>query len=202
MADDVTETTAQTAGEAGSSTNAAETGRETAAQNAGGQGERAFTQDDVNRIVEDRLRKEREARKRQEDEAKRLQEAEDAKKRGEWEAVANTEKARREQAEARLRDKAVKAEVAALAVDLEIVDVETALALVKDRVEFDADNEPANVGGLLKELIKNKPFLVKPKEQRKDLPPAGGRNPGAGSGKAEPTQEQRQQVAEHYASRW
>lgn len=54
---------------------------------------------------------------------------------------------------------------AALAIErasrsLNIVDGETAAALIRSKIEFDDNGDPTNVESLLKDLVKNKPFLV------------------------------------------
>lgn len=106
MADQNTSQTAQTAGEAGKSTNAAGQGGDTAAPNAGGDTGtktpgtteiRAFTQADVDRAVKDRLAEEQKR-------AARAQEDALAKARGEFEKLAEQRGQRVAELEAQLAE--------------------------------------------------------------------------------------------------
>lgn len=123
--------------------------------------------------------------------------------------LSETEKKERElkdaqeqatRAQERYRAKAVQAAVAMQAGALEIVDAEAAILFIQGQVEFDEEGEPQNVDRLLKDLVKAKPYLVKPKEKG-GLPPSGQR-PGGGNGKTEPSDEERKHAANVYASRF
>lgn len=173
-----TEGTSQTAGEAGKSTQDGTTGTGTATQNAGTT-EKSFTQADVDRIVKERLASEQERQRKRNDE-------EDAKKRGDYEKVAATEREKAENALTRYKNRAAQAEVATLAGRLQIVDGETALALIQGKIEFDADGEPTNVEKLLAELVKTKPFLVKGSEPATSTTSTANPDGGKGGGKFDP----------------
>lgn len=59
-----------------------------------------------------------------------------------------------------LRQERANRQVEQAARKLNIVDEETALALISGKIEFDADGKPTNIERLLTDLIKAKPFLV------------------------------------------
>jgi len=59
-----------------------------------------------------------------------------------------------------LRQERAEREVERLARTLNIVDEETALALVRGRIEFDDAGKPTNARALLEDLVTKKPFLV------------------------------------------
>lgn len=175
MANETTGTTSQTAGEAGSSTNDGATGGTTATQTAGqGQTERTFTQADIDRIVKDRL-KDEQAR------AAKKAEEEDAKKRGEWETVASTERQAREAAETSLKMERAQNAVLKAAVAANIVDPDAAFVLLRDSIEFDDDGKPKDVDKLIATLAKEKTYLVK-QEQQQSAGIAGNVATGRGGG--------------------
>ena len=58
------------------------------------------------------------------------------------------------------QDMAVNLKVQALSSSLGIVDAETAALLIKPKIEYDENNAPKNIETLLKDLLKEKPFLA------------------------------------------
>jgi predicted methyltransferase MtxX (methanogen marker protein 4) len=75
---------------------------------------------------------------------------------------------------AKVRSKALKAEVVSMSNRLGIIDADVALALLGS-VEFDEDDEPIGIEERLKDLVKSKPFLKAPRfESSVD---GGSRNP-------------------------
>ena len=176
MADEVTEPAAQTAGEAGSSTNAGGTGGATATQTAGeGQntGERNFTQAELDRKVNERLAEER---KRQE---KRDAEAE-AKRRGDFEQLLSAKERELEETRAELaqeRHNVLKARIAAKH------------SLPPELAERLQGQDEAALEADAKHLAKFAP-------KANGLPPASGRNPAQGSGDLSP-EKTREQLRAH-----
>ena len=98
------------------------------------------------------------AEKRTRDEAE-LSEKEKAEKR------ATDAEAKAAAAELRIREQATRYAIAVEGGKLNIVDIEAAYLLVTvkpDAIQYGADGTPTNAEALLKDLIKNKPYLVKP----------------------------------------
>lgn len=63
--------------------------------------------------------------------------------------------------EARLRASTVRAEIAVLGAGLKLVDADAAYRLLdQGAIQFDEDGQPANLKPLLQTLIKDKPYLV------------------------------------------
>lgn len=125
-----------------------------------GAAEKTFSQAEVERIVQERLA------------------AEQERGRGELERMATVEQEKLEAMLARLKERAVEAQVAMHGARLNLVDAELALAWVQSRVEFDANGEPTNVEKLLLELVQSKPFMVKAGGAPPS--PTSAANPGGG----------------------
>ena len=87
-------------------------------------------------------------------------------------AAEATEKAT--QAEERSRQRVARAEVLTEATKAKIVDPDAAYRLIRDDLEFGDDGEPKNVVALIKQLAKERPYLVQKA--------AGSADGGAGAG--------------------
>lgn len=110
--------------------------------------------------------------------AKAVDEAEKAKMSAEERAqVAAKEAAEKASAATeRLRKANLRSEVAYHAADANAADIDTVLALVKDRVQFDDDDNPVDVKKLIAEILKEKPFLVKSDGKFTTTADGGARN--------------------------
>lgn len=71
-----------------------------------------------------------------------------------------------EKANNRIRDLTISQAVLSQASKLNIVDPEAALLFIKNDIELDDKGNATNVEGLLKDLIKEKPYLVAQQQQR------------------------------------
>lgn len=127
----------------------------------------------------------------------RLQTLEDASK---SETQRLQEKA--EKADALLAERdALAAEREAMAASLaEVVESQKkALGeLDKDLLALLPEGKPTEQLGWLTRAVET----ARKRKPANSLPPGGGRNPGAGNGKTEPTEQERQQAAAHYAGRF
>lgn len=101
---------------------------------------------------------------------KRLDQLEEAEKKRREAEMSEAEKARADadaaanraaQAEQRLRAAETRYAVFAESTKLNLHDPEVAYTLIAGRVEFDDQGSPANIPTLLKDLVKEKPYLVR-----------------------------------------
>jgi len=126
------------------------------------------SQDELDRVISERLKRERAkfadytALKNKAEEFDRLADAQKT------EAERLASKAQEAEARvaalaAKVRTKTLRAEVITLSTKLGIVDADVALALVGSGIEFGDDDEPIGVEELLRDLIKQKPFLKAPR---------------------------------------
>lgn len=149
--------------------------------------------------LKDALKKERQQRRDAQRSARTLQQEKEqreradhaaadeaARKRGEFETVANTATQRAEKAEADLMTerearKREKAETAIhlAARDLNFHDAEDAVARLMGQVEYGEDGAPKGVTSLVKKLADDKPYLVKQAGGGAFIPPTarGGQPP-------------------------
>lgn len=98
-----------------------------------------------------------------------------------------------------LRQERAEREVERTARRLNIVDEETALALVRSKIEFDDAGKPTNVTKLLEQLVKDKPFLI----GQGAPPPAGNPgNPAGGRGSALTIEAIKSMTREQINARW
>jgi len=125
------------------------------------------SQDELDRVISERLKRER---------AKFADYKDLQAKAAEYDKIAEstrseTEKLSAKAAEAeskvsalaaKVRAKSLKAEVVAMSGRLGIIDSDVALALLGS-VEFDEDDEPIGVEERLKDLVRSKPFLKAPR---------------------------------------
>ena len=122
------------------------------------------SQDELDRVISERLRRERSKfadyadLKRKAEEFDRISEANKSESERMTSRLTEAE-AKAQALAAKVRSKALRAEVAEVSARLGIVDADTALALISGSVEFDNDDEPVGVEDSLKELVKRKPFL-------------------------------------------
>ena len=85
---------------------------------------------------------------------------------------AQEAEARAEAAEQRARERLLEVAVTQAATKLKFRDPEDALSMIRTRVELDDDGQPQNVEPLLKDLLKEKPYLASATE---GLDGSGGR---------------------------
>jgi hypothetical protein len=111
---------------------------------------------------------------------------EDARKRGDLEAIATREKQRAEKAEAERdaerearRRERVESAIAREAIVLSFHDADDAVSRIElSRVEFGDDGKPKNIKKLVKDLADAKPYLIKPGGDKEGIPASG--KPGDG----------------------
>lgn len=142
-------------------------------------GDKTFNQAEVDRIVAERLRREREKTGDVEDlrkKAARLDELEASQKSELEKATEKTAEAERraQTAEAALKTERTRNAIARAAVKANFIDPDDAAALIDHAsIEYDRDDEPSNLDKLLAALAKSKPHLIS------EAPPA---TPGSGDG--------------------
>lgn len=160
--------------------------------NDGGQGDsggddRTFTQADVDRIVSDRLNRERSKYTDYDDlkdKATKFDElqAEQQTDLERTQSELEQERQRREAAEARAAATATRNKVLELAADKKITDPKLAAKLLDhDKVEFDDDGNPSNVADLLDGLIAEHPLLTATTGDGAGGGEGGGSGDGAGT---------------------
>lgn len=159
--------------------------------NKGGAGagaeDKTFKQEDVDRIVKDRLKRERQQKYGDYDELKtkasKFDELEEAN-RSELEKAQAAEKKAREESAAALdvsNSRLIKAEVKLQSVELGIVDSDAAYALMsRDDVKVDDDGNVEGVKKSLEALLKEKPFLKGEATPTKKPSADGGARPAGG----------------------
>lgn len=137
--------------------------------------ERTFSQEDVDRIVKERL--EREHKKQEEAAAKAREDAEKKALEEQGKHKELAEKATREAEQARslkeaaenaLRNERIKYAVLTKAMQMNLAEPEDALKLMDlSDLKFQEDGSPSGdaIGKKLEELIKSKPYLVKTEEK-------------------------------------
>lgn len=140
---------------------------------ANGGENRTFTQEELNRIVSDRLAEER---RKSDDKIKKDREKEESEREqtrlveeGKFKEAADKERAARIKAEqerdderAATRTRIVKAEIRSAAAELRFADPADAINFIDlASVEVDDNLEPQNVKTLLEDLAKRKPYLLK-----------------------------------------
>jgi hypothetical protein len=143
---------------------------------APGDGDRKFSQADLDRIVSARLAEEKqrqEARDRKtadDAEAKRLADQQEYQKLAEREkARADAAEAQQAEAQTQRRRLALDYEVQLLTAKLGLVDAEAALLLVDpSQLQYGADDKPTNLEALLGALVEAKPWL------KAEAPSTGG----------------------------
>lgn len=110
--------------------------------------------------------------------AKLAEEAEKAKMSAEERAQTAAKEAAEKATAAtdRLRKANLRSEVAYHASQANAADIDTVLALVKERVEFDADDNPVDVKTLIATILTEKPFLVKSEGKFTTTADGGARN--------------------------
>ena len=128
-------------------------------------GGRSFTQDELDAIVRDRIKRERKLwTQKIEDEKKKAAMTEADRLKAEKEEAEKNAAAVIERANQRL----IRSEVIAQAAKLNIVDPDAALALMdKEAVKVEDDDTVTGVKKALEDLIKAKPYLVGTKEAKK-----------------------------------
>lgn len=110
--------------------------------------------------------------------AKAVDEANQAKMSAEERAQAAAKDAAEKATAAteRLRKANLRSEVAYYAAEANAADIDTVLALVKDRVEFDQEDNPLEVKDLIAKILKEKPFLIKSEGKFTTSADGGARN--------------------------
>lgn len=162
-----TEPTAHTGEVPGDSNSGAQGGAPAAQSQAGNESQdRTFSQQAVNALIGSRLK---EARQQWERDAKDAAERKQAEEQGEWQKLADKEKARAEAAEAKVseiertaRERILASEIRSVAAELHFANPSLAHRLVDPAaVAFDEETgEPKNVRALLEKLAKDEPYLV------------------------------------------
>lgn len=108
-------------------------------------------------------------RKEAADNRKRAEAAEKKLKDRETADLSETERLKREAAEAgekatasetKSRTRIAKAETLTAAVTAKIIDPDAAFQLIQSKIEFDDEGEPKNISALLTQLVKDKPWLL------------------------------------------
>lgn len=127
--------------------------------------EKRFSQTDLDRLINERLRRERESKKDYNDlkaKAAKLDEME-AQNKSEAEKAAEREREASEKATKAIqkaRDKALQAAIAKACSTANVADIEAVEALImRSGVEFDDDDEPVGIDDAVKDLVKRKPYL-------------------------------------------
>lgn len=139
---------------------------DTSGDNDGAPPEAKFTTDDMNRIVQDRLHKERQKYADYEDlqaKAAKLAEIEEANQSELEKAQQRAEEAERKATEAqqRARDALVRSSVIEAATKANAVDADSVLGLLDTSgIEIGDDGRVEGVEGAVKALLEAKPFLV------------------------------------------
>lgn len=140
-------------------------------------------------------------RKRATELEKRLQQLEDANKTEQERLQARAEKATELeqqvatwQSRAEAAEQLIADEVTACSKDLEKLD--------KEMLGLLPEGTPLAQFAWLRRAVAKAQKDAADREKRSGLPPAGGRNPGAGNGKQEPTEEQRAQHRQQLATRF
>lgn len=158
--------------------------------NGGDDGDKVFTQDEVDRIVQDRLKRDRSSRPAEPADYKDLQAK--AKKLDELEAANATDleraqkeaadaTARAEQAEAAAKAAAIRSSVVAAAAGSGAVDADAVYALLdKNALTVADDGTVTGVDDAVKTLMEAKPYLVGDKTQ------SGGGDAGGDGDKKKP----------------
>jgi len=128
-------------------------------------GEKIFTQDDLNKVLKDRLKRERKAWE---------QKIEDEKKKA---AMTESDRLKAEKDESekkasgtieRTNQRLIRSEVMAQAAALKIIDPDAAFALMeKTGIEVEDDDSVTGVKSALETLVKAKPYLVGSKDPTK-----------------------------------
>lgn len=137
----------------------------------GGDADKKFTQDDVDRIVRERLARDRKDRPSDDEitqlreKAQKFDEAEAASATELEKAQKRAEEAERERDEALGTAKQVKLEAAILAeaakADRKVVDPDAVLSLIdRKAIELDKDGNPTNIAETMDALLEARPYLV------------------------------------------
>lgn len=128
---------------------------------------KTFTQEQLNKIVEDRLRREKQTYLKEQkvllEKAKKYDELEEQNKTElqKLQELAEAEKTRAAQAEERLRAQTLQNKILSVAADLHVIDVDVVqMALEKQTFEVGDDGQPIGVEAAVKELLAAKPYLV------------------------------------------
>jgi LPS O-antigen subunit length determinant protein (WzzB/FepE family) len=121
-------------------------------------GEKSFTQEDLDKIIRDRIKRERKAWEQKiEDEKKKAAMTESERLKAEKEESEKKAQSIIERANQRL----IRSEVIAQAAGLKIIDPEAAFALMdKTDVKVEDDDRVTGVKEALEDLVKSKPYLV------------------------------------------
>lgn len=121
-------------------------------------GEKSFTQEDLDKIIRDRIKRERKAwEQKVEDEKKKAAMTESERLKAEKEESEKKAAAAVERANQRL----IRSEVIAQATELKIVDPDAAYVLMdKTGIEVEDDDSVTGVKAALESLVKSKPYLV------------------------------------------
>jgi hypothetical protein len=126
------------------------------------------SQEELDRVLSERLKRERakfadySALKNKAEEFDKLADAQKTEAER-LQSKAQEAEARVAALAAKVRTKTLRADVVTLSAKLGIVDADVALALIGSAVEFGDDDEPVGVEELLRDLIKQKPFLKAPR---------------------------------------
>jgi hypothetical protein len=121
-------------------------------------GEKSFTQEDLDKIIRDRIKRERKAWEQKiEEEKKKAAMSESERLKAEKEEAEKKATAAVERANQRL----IRSEVIAQAAELNIVDPDAAYVLMdKTGIEVEDDDRVTGVKEALEDLVKSKPYLV------------------------------------------